>query len=563
MNVQQLIDRLKQLGGSLSTRQLVTLGATFVAVVALIAGSAWYLNAPDYRILFTDMEPEEASRVQSALTDQKVNFRLANGGRDIEVPKEDVDRLRLSFSAGENLPTSGRIGFEIFDRTAFGQTEFLEQVNYRRALEGEIARTIATLSEVSSARVHIAMAKDSLFGSRVQPAKASVVLKLKKNRPLAPGTIQGITNLVASSVEGLRPESVVLLDSFGRPLARPSEGGDDPSGIGMSSLQAERQQRLEKELSTRVVSLLEPVVGIDRVRVNVAARLNMNTEEQTEERFDPSTVIRSRQVTMDGSNSGGTQGLAGSRGNLPGPAPPTPKDTPANATEPPTATVSTTSAQRSAEIVNYEVSKTVTHTVKPRGDIARLSVAVILDDDHTSTTDAQGKVTNKSAPRNPAELQKIQQIVAAAVGFDQTRGDLLTVENIAFDEHIVEVVEPGFIERYGDDVKTTGKWFGVFLAVALILMFGVRPIIKDVTRTLPGAKTTPELAAAQGLPGHPPRTIEEVEGEIEAQLDAAVAARVADRKMPVLQRRVLTMAQGEPQNAARLMRSWLSEGRNG
>ena len=223
MNVQQLIDRLKQLGGSLSTRQLVTLGATFIAVVALIAGSAWYLNAPDYRILFTDMEPEEASRVQSSLTDQKVDFRLTNGGRDIEVPKEDVDRLRLSFSAGENLPTSGRIGFEIFDRTAFGQTEFLEQVNYRRALEGEIARTIATLAEVSSARVHIAMAKDSLFGSRVQPAKASVVLKLKKNRPLAPGTTAGITNLVAASVEGLRPESVVLLDSFGRPLARPTE----------------------------------------------------------------------------------------------------------------------------------------------------------------------------------------------------------------------------------------------------------------------------------------------------------------------------------------------------
>jgi flagellar M-ring protein FliF len=273
-------------------------------------------------------------------------------------------------------------------------------------------------------------------------------------------------------------------------------------------------------------------------------------------------VIRSRQVTMDGSSNGGSQGLAGARGNLPGPAPPTPKDTPATATAPPAATVSTTNAQRSAEIVNYEVSKTVKHTVKPRGDIARLSVAVILDDEHTSATDAQGKVTHKSAPRNPAELQKIQQIVAAAVGYDQTRGDLLTVENIAFDETIVEVVEPGFMERYGTDMKNTGKWVGVALAVLLVFMFGVRPIIRDTLRTLPGAKT-PELHAVQGIPGQLPRTIEEVEGEIEAQLDAAVAARVADRKMPVLQRRVLTMAQGEPQSAARLMRSWLSDsGRN-
>jgi len=205
----------------------------------------------------------------------------------------------------------------------------------------------------------------------------------------------------------------------------------------------------------------------------------------------------------------------------------------------------------------------VKHTVKPRGDIARLSVAVILDDEHTATTDKDGKVTTKSAPRNPAELQKIQQIVAAAVGYDQSRGDLLTVENIAFDEHVVEVVEPGFIERYGTDMKNTGKWIGVMLALAMFFVFFVRPIVRDTLRALPSAQKSPELSAAQGMPGQLPRTIEEVEGEIEAQLDAAVAARVADRKMPVLQRRVLTMAQGEPQNAARLMRSWLSEsGRN-
>src|SRR5215510_5984766 len=188
------------------------------------------------------MDPEEASQVVSRLTNDKVQYRLANGGRDVEVPKDDVDRLRLKFS-NEGLPATGRIGFEIFDRTAFGQTEFLEQVNYRRALEGELARTIATISEVASARVHIAMAKDSLFGSRVQPAKASVILKLKRNRPLAAGTIAGITNLVAASVEGLRPESVVLLDSFGRPLARPTETGDEQNAT--TGLQTERQQRLE------------------------------------------------------------------------------------------------------------------------------------------------------------------------------------------------------------------------------------------------------------------------------------------------------------------------------
>jgi len=175
VNFQQLFDRLKQLQSKLSTAQLVSLIGAFVGAVALIVGASWYLSAPEYRLLFTDMDPEEASAVVSRLTTDKVQYRLANGGRDVEVPKDDVDRLRLSFS-NDGMPASGRIGFEIFDRTAFGQTEFLEQVNYRRALEGEIARTIATTSEVGSARVHIAMAKDSLFGSRMQPAKAFVVL---------------------------------------------------------------------------------------------------------------------------------------------------------------------------------------------------------------------------------------------------------------------------------------------------------------------------------------------------------------------------------------------------
>src|SRR5215510_2563056 len=194
-----LVLRVRQLTGALTPRQIATLGLSFVAVVALVAGSSWWLNAPEYRLLFADMEPEEAARVESGLQAEKVDYQLTNGGRDIEVPKEEVDRLRLKFTS-TGLPSSGRIGFEIFDRTAFGQTEFLEQVNYRRALEGEIARTIATIGEIASARVHIAMAKDSLFGSRMQPAKASVVLKLRRNRPLAAGTIAGISNLVASSV---------------------------------------------------------------------------------------------------------------------------------------------------------------------------------------------------------------------------------------------------------------------------------------------------------------------------------------------------------------------------
>ena len=207
--MQDLVLRVRKLTAALTPRQLTTLGLAFVGAVVLVAGASWYLNTPDFRVLFADMEPEEAARVEAGLKTEKVKYQLTNGGRDIEVPKEEVDRLRLHFSS-TGMPTSGRVGYELFDRTAFGQTEFLEQVNYRRALEGEIARTIATIGDVRSARVHIAMAKTSLFESREQPAKASVILTLKRNRPLAASTVAGIVNLVAFSVEGLRPESVSL-----------------------------------------------------------------------------------------------------------------------------------------------------------------------------------------------------------------------------------------------------------------------------------------------------------------------------------------------------------------
>src|SRR4029079_17634903 len=210
-----------------------------------------------YSLLVADMDAETASSVVTKLKESKVAYQLGDGGRTISVPVERVDELRLQFASG-GLPSAGRIGFEIFDRTAFGTTEFLEHVNYRRALEGELARTISTLSEVASARVHIAMAKDSLFISQSEAAKASVVLRLKNNRPLLPATVRGIAGLVAGSVESLRPESVVILDNYGRSLSKRAE---KPETESTSGLQLDRQQQLERDLSGRVIAMLEPVVG--------------------------------------------------------------------------------------------------------------------------------------------------------------------------------------------------------------------------------------------------------------------------------------------------------------
>ncbi|RPJ75305.1 MAG: flagellar M-ring protein FliF, partial [Acidobacteria bacterium] len=302
MDPKQFLARFKSLASSLTAAQIATLGVAFLAIVVLVGGSALFLgsSSSSYRLLFSDMDAESAAGVVSRLESLDVPYTLQEGGRAIRVPADRVDALRLEFSS-QGLPASGRIGFEIFDRTAFGATEFLEHVNYRRALEGEIARTIATLSEVSGARVHISMAKESLFSEREQPAKASVVLSLKnRNRPLSVATVTGIGRLVAASVEGLRPEAVVIVDNYGRPLARPQEDGV----LAGDGVPGERQQQIEHDMARRVVSLLEPVVGENRVRANVTVRLNTQSQEETEERWDPSAVIRSRQVSAEGAPGG-------------------------------------------------------------------------------------------------------------------------------------------------------------------------------------------------------------------------------------------------------------------
>jgi len=562
---QQLIARFTALTSSLSGRQLATLAGAFVFVVGIVGGSAYWVNRPTYALLFADMEVEDAGQMVTRIKALKVPYQLDPGGRSIRVPAERVDELRLELSS-QGMPSSGRVGFEIFDRTAFGATEFLEQVNYRRALEGEIARTISTISEVSNARVHIAMGRETLFGEP-RPAKASVVLKLRGQRGLAAGTISGITNLVAASVEGLRPEAVVVLDSFGRPLAKPGEEGDDPLGAA----QLEKQQRIEKEMSTRVVALLEPVVGIERVRVNVAVKLNPQSQEETEEHWDPNTVLRSHQTTSDtsiagsGSSSGGGAGtmtpVAGTRSNLPTPA--------ASSAAATTTTTNTTgpSSTRTAETSNFEVSRTTRRTVMPPGDIQRLSVAVILDDDQQSTTAQDGTITTKHVPRTPEDLQKIQGLVAASVGLEPDRGDQLTVQNVSFEEAapVAPEVPRTVVQRVQE--YTPQIWEGtrmvIVMVIALVaLLFVVRPMLKNAT-TL--ALATPVAGVAGGgagvlAPGQTPRTVKDLESELEARLDAAAAQGAEGRRLPVLTKRVTAISDSEPENVAKLLRGWIAEG---
>jgi flagellar M-ring protein FliF len=326
-------------------------------------------------------------------------------------------------------------------------------------------------------------------------------------------------------------------------------------------------------MTQRVVSLLEPVVGEDRVRANVSVRLNAESQEETEERWDPTTVMRSRQTSSE--NAGGLPtmfagGVAGARSNLPTPpvsAPP-PAGTPPSAGAPsspataaplsaaatvaarPAPGVAGAAAARSAETTNFEVGKTVRHTVRPRGDIARISVAVLIDNEQIAKPGQPGTTTRRA--RTPADLQKIQGIVAAAVGLDPSRGDQLTVENIPFDNGAeLPVPIAGTWERYGPQLMDAARIAAVVLLGLAGLLVVIRPAIRRTLAALPAVVPVPQL------PAHLPRTVDDLQGELAAQLEEAESNSVESRKL--LSKRVSTLAQKEPENAARLIRSWLSE----
>jgi flagellar M-ring protein FliF len=548
MDPEQLAAKLRSLTSAFTTGQLFTLAITFFLVIGVVIGSAVWLQKPTFRLLQSDLDPEAMGQVVARLKTLKVAYELDEGGRGIRVPASRIDELRLEFAT--NGIEAGAPGWNLFDQTRLGLTEVGERVNIRRALEGEMARTIAGFSEVASARVHIAMGKEQLFGDS-RPPTASVVIKLRSGRSLPSSAVNGITTLVAGGVDGLKPESVVVLDNFGRPLTRPKADENDPGGAASF----ERQQRLERDYASRVVAMLEPIVGVDRVRVNVALALKRETTEQTQETWDPTmTVARSQQTTSETTSSGMVPGpvtpppglvpgTAGARANLP---PPANLSAAVQAVQGP-------SSQRTSETKNNEIGKTTIHTIQPSGEIARLSVAVIVDDSQLVKTE-NGTTTATRAKRTSEELKKFENLVGSSVGFNAERGDQITVENIAFDEPMGEEVQaPSALVRYQPQIEETIRVGGVILVVVLAFMFVVRPLMKKVQ----GGPTGVAVARGTGAPASRPRTVAELEGDIEAQLDAAESK--VDRRLPVLTKRVAEATQKEPEHVAKVLRSWMTE----
>ncbi|MEZ4330222.1 MAG: flagellar basal-body MS-ring/collar protein FliF [Myxococcota bacterium] len=585
-------DLLKQFSALSPVRQ-VTLVATTLGSLAFFFWIATGARSSEFRTLYRGLEDAEAAQVVEALTAERIEHRLAEGGTAIEVPVNRVHEARMRV-ASRGLPSGNTPGFEIFDKGSFGVTDFVQKVNYHRALQGELARTIEQVEGVEKARVQLALPeRKALLRKDERKATASVVLRLRGGYDLEPPQIRGIVHLVASSVEGLDPAQVTLVDNRGRLLAPQSEM--DPSAGGAPTmLRAARS--LERELEDQVESILERTVGLGRVVAKVNARVDWTQTETTEEIFDPNSQIerstqRESESSSDSTTEGGVVGIVAN----------SPEAQPGSAS-----TGTDSSSTRTSETINYELSKTVSHHVLPTGKIERLSVAVLIDGKPVASTGAATPETPGAGgevaptafmPWSAEEIAEFEQLAKRAVGFSAERGDEISVINAPFQALDAEFEAPSPLTP--DVVAILIKVLeGLVLVVALFLFsrLFVRPLadavggnesaaLKDLRKEVMTKIATVQLELAGGvvppdfaLDGELP---EGVSGEAGGGTGAGTAGgsgrerKVAsgrgggDLEIPGLMdpngsiplpAQVDRLAQLRPEDSVRTIRGWMSSG---
>jgi flagellar M-ring protein FliF len=493
-------------------------GAAVVLLLGLVGGLLWYALRTDWRTLYADLDSDDARQITQILTQAQIPYEPSPNGTGILVPAPQLDKARLATAAKGSIK-SGRLGFEIFDKPNWVGSEFDEQVNYQRALEGELERTVGSLADVESARVHLVLPHDSLFRDQDRPAKASVVIKLRK-RSLADGEPDAIRNLVSSAVDGLTPDRVVLVDAAGHvPL-----GPKTADGLRLSAEQA---------LEEKLIATLEPVTGPGNVRASVTLDYDQAASEETAETYDPDQTVtlsmqRTEQTTGAQLVAAGVPGVASNAPNtqaLP--------VYPQQSTQPQTA---------KTESGTYGVAKTVRHVVENPGRVRRLTAAIVVNDRLASLA-SKGKAAVWQ-PRSADELRNLTALAQASVGFDAARGDLLTVEDLAFDEN--RAPPPVSILRQSlstaEESPVLVKYAVLMTAVLVVLAFGVRPAIRQAR----------SKAAPRELTSGKPQEHPSVLGTNEpAELDPG---RV--RAQDILGQ-VSNHLKREPAQSSRLLQSWI------
>jgi flagellar M-ring protein FliF len=472
--------------GALPASRKITLAAVAVAVALSIGAFVWITNQEDYRVLFSNLSSPDASNIVTKLKEKKIPYQISPAGDVISVPSGQVSELRLELAAG-GIPQGGGIGFEIFDTKTFGTTDFEKQLNYRRALQGELARTINSLDEIQQSRVHIVIPKDSLFIDQQKKTTASVAIRLKSGKKLKPSQIEGIGHLVASSVEGLVASDVMIIDGQGNILSQNS--GGDSRLAQMSASQVEYKKNVEKDLAGKIQTMLENVVGPGKAAVRVSADLDFRITEKTEELFDPeSPVVRSTQKQLD---------------KITRAAPALTPGRTAAATE-----TAGTEKEKSDETTNYEINRVFSKTVMPVGDIKKVSIAVLVDGIYEK--DASGVPVYKDRPKK--DIDAIEDLVRKSAGLNAQRGDQVVVSSMPFSRPDMDqgMTALSWQDRLAPFFPIV-RYVVILIGLVFIVLFAIKPLVQNIavlsrpagTKAIAGPPGSGAGVASMELRGQP------------------------------------------------------------
>jgi flagellar M-ring protein FliF len=555
--VNTFLDTIRNLG----VARLAAAAGMTIGLIVFFVFLATRLSTSQLALLFDDLNPEDSARIVRQLESMAVPHELAANKRQVRVPSDQVARLRLAL-AEQGLPQDGSIGYEIFDRDqTLGTSSFIQNINHVRALEGELARTIATISSVRAARVHLVLPRREVFSRQRMDASASIVLKMRGSTRLDRGQVQGVRHLVATAVPNLKPEHVSIIDDRGTLLAR---GGDAGEGE-MSAMNVEEQRvAFEGRLTRALEQLLEPSLGFGNVRTEVNADMDFDRIVTNQEIFDPEgQVVRSTQSISEANQNRESDAGAVSVGqSLPNP--------PAADNE----AGSQSASNRTEEAVNFEISKTIRKHIREGGNIRRLSVAVLVND--RVATNAAGEVTY--AARSAEELANIDKLVKSAMGFDQKRGDAVQIVNMRFAEvpgMVGGVDDPLFLGFSTADLRRIVEVLILAVVGVLIILLVVRPLIAKIFETAPGQLATAAVGAdsqpalltnqsgiAGALPGPGGQRlgaagaggVSAMESIADAMLDIA---QVEGRVQASAVRKIGDIIEKHPEEAVSIIRSWM------
>ncbi len=514
-----------------SLQQKIVIGGTAAISILLFAALFIFLNEPSYAPLYSNLSQEDASKVVDFLSSQKIPYKIEGNGTTVEVEKDKVYETRLSL-AGKGIPSSGIMGYEIFDKNTMGMSEFMQKLNYKRALEGELARTIMQQEGVEGARVQIVIPTKSIFKDEEKKPTASVVLKLNNSNGMSKSNVNAILNLVASSVEGLTPDRVTLLDTKGRLLSK--EIDQNPFAVS-STKQYEIKQSIENYLALKAQSIMDNVLGYGNAMVQVNVDLNFDQVEKTMESYDPDSQVAISEQTVKTENGG--KNLSDS---------------------------SSQSSQNST--VNYEISKTIQKVIEGTGNIKRLTVAAVVND-VAKEVKKDDKTEIVYEPRSQEQLKKLEEIIKNAVGINPTRNDVFSIVNIPFETKQfddIKVQEPSFLDNI--DQYTNILLIIVAIIASIFVLKGLMNKLKN-ERIVIGTysnDSAPQLEAITGSNAaiNIPQQAAVQQGRKKQYLPVGdLEDEITDEAIRKQneQEKIMNYVSKNPMDAAKLINAWLHE----